>query len=204
MSFYWRIAASFLHIYILTVLTQLTTILLHLSSNIGRATPILSMPDSQQYTRIKSDEAASAPLCRNDGRSSLDAPPYQLEVMGDGGVGKSALTYTFEPRWPVKGVRQDVLGVLGATKEVSHLPLSFRGTEILLLRRTGDHRYRPRDISSSRCLSSPPHRVPLPHRVFGQRQGHQRQVGIDHGRSMGELRQDSAQSSQGPDTGWTR
>ncbi|KAI9636169.1 uncharacterized protein MKK02DRAFT_33424 [Dioszegia hungarica] len=40
-----------------------------------------------------------------------------MDRKGDGGVGKSAVTYTLEPRWPIKGVRQDVLGVLGATKE---------------------------------------------------------------------------------------
>jgi hypothetical protein len=105
---------------------------------------------SQRHTSLKSDEAESAPLYRNDGRSSLDAPPYQLEIMGAGGVGKSAVTYTFEPRWPVKGVRQDVLGVLGATKEVSHPSPSFRGIALLLLTCTGDRRYRQGDFSSSR------------------------------------------------------
>jgi hypothetical protein len=77
-----------------------------------------------EYRRNADEE--SAPLFKGQNRPSLDldAVPSYLPRMGvsssrDDTDDRNTVTYTFVPRWPVKGERQDVVGILGLSREVS-------------------------------------------------------------------------------------
>ena len=77
-----------------------------------------------EYRRNADEE--SAPLFKGENRPSLDldAVPTYPTRMGvsssrDDTDDRHTVTYTLVPRWPVKGERQDAIGVLGLSREVS-------------------------------------------------------------------------------------
>ena len=60
-----------------------------------------------------------------DSHKSLvnDEPAPSYPPMASSSETHSNVTYTFVPRWPIKGKPQDALGVLGGTKAVSLSPI---------------------------------------------------------------------------------
>jgi hypothetical protein len=69
--------------------------------------------DSDPVPNADSDQAGHA--------TTTPTPAATLpREMGAVVHGGSTVTYTFEPRYPVTGDRQDAIGVLGRTKEVGH------------------------------------------------------------------------------------
>lgn len=91
----------------------------------------LDMSPTPKYSPLGHSE----PLLQGDTRSSTDLeaqkypPAYPRHV--DGGPvqpepevaeGGTTVTYTFVPQWPMKGERQEAVGVVGTSKAVSPLP----------------------------------------------------------------------------------
>lgn len=108
-------------------------------------------PKYQRITDIESQSQAeeSQPLVKARDR---ELPSYPLNA----GETRPNVKYTFEPRYPVPGKTEHVLGILGPTKEVcSCLPHSSHQSPAL--RRELIQGYRKRQPSSSESsLPSPP------------------------------------------------
>jgi hypothetical protein len=96
------------------------------------------MSDLPQYSRIPNSETGERDSLVKAGRSSLDAPipSYPPRAGASSTTTYNNVTYTFAPRYPVKGTTQNVLGILGRDREVSHhvshklSPLAFEGFKL--------------------------------------------------------------------------
>ncbi|WRT68304.1 uncharacterized protein IL334_005280 [Kwoniella shivajii] len=67
-----------------------------------------------QYRKDVKNDEESVPLFSSDDDS---LPAYPPRVGESSGTTTHNVTYTFVPRWPIKGSQQDALGVLGESKE---------------------------------------------------------------------------------------
>ncbi|WWC63195.1 uncharacterized protein I303_105795 [Kwoniella dejecticola CBS 10117] len=67
-----------------------------------------------QYKREKKGDEESLPFLHDE---NDELPAYPPRVGESSGTTTHNVTYTFVPRWPIKGSQQDALGVLGETKE---------------------------------------------------------------------------------------
>lgn len=73
-----------------------------------------------KYTRMPNHETGETDSLVKGGKNSFDesVPAYPPQA-GPSASGGHNVTYTFFPRYPVKGKKRHVMGVLGRTKEVS-------------------------------------------------------------------------------------
>ncbi|WVW85728.1 hypothetical protein I302_107766 [Kwoniella bestiolae CBS 10118] len=78
------------------------------------------MPLLPSYQKHSKSDEESLPLFDAEDQSHNDElPAYPPRVGESSGTGTIThnVTYTFVPRWPIRGDQQDALGVLGETKE---------------------------------------------------------------------------------------
>jgi hypothetical protein len=107
------------------------------------------MSDLPQYSRVPNAETGERDSLIKAGRSSLDesAPSYPPRAGASSATTYSNVTYTFAPRYPVKGNTQNVLGVLGRDRDVSHFVSGLLSWPLgQLADLVGNHRYRPKGI----------------------------------------------------------
>lgn len=80
--------------------------------------------------RREADSLESASLVKGDERLSFEQPPtvpaYPPSAPVAGTGTSTIITYTFVPRWPIKGSKQHAIGPLGHSKEVSAAPSDLR------------------------------------------------------------------------------
>lgn len=78
-----------------------------------------------QYQKLGASDSDPFPIYPAKNRLSFEddddevAPAYPPRQGTAGGDTSRNVTYTFEPRWPVKGTKENVLGVMGSDKDVS-------------------------------------------------------------------------------------
>lgn len=91
-------------------------------------TKTAAMIPTPKYTRDREEEEELLPLYHTKHlgpTTNVDAvPSTSAGVSGEAEVERSNITYTFIPRYPVKGDRQDALGVLGLNKEVCMMDIA--------------------------------------------------------------------------------
>jgi len=95
------------------------------------------MSDLPKYSRSGFDTTETDSLVKGSGRESFDGPgiaayPPRAESSTNG---LSNITYSFIPQYPVKGKRQNVLGVLGRNTEVRHSALPSILVHVLIDRK---------------------------------------------------------------------
>ncbi|WVQ68231.1 uncharacterized protein L199_006438 [Kwoniella botswanensis] len=75
------------------------------------------MPLLPSYQKNPKGDEESLPLFDADSNEHDELPAYPPRLGESSGVTTHNVTYTFVPRWPIKGEQKDALGVLGDTKE---------------------------------------------------------------------------------------
>lgn len=76
-----------------------------------------------QYQRISAIDDDAPPPWSKTSRPSFDDVTYPPRPGPSSSfTGIMNVTYTWEPRWPIKGTAEDVIGAMGRNKEVSHTP----------------------------------------------------------------------------------
>jgi hypothetical protein len=94
------------------------------------------MSDLPKYSRSGFDTTETDSLVKAGGRGSLDGPGLGLAAYPPRAEsttnGLSNITYSFIPQYPVKGKRQNVLGVLGRNTEVCPF-ISVKLHDLLLM-----------------------------------------------------------------------
>ncbi|WWD02416.1 hypothetical protein V865_000455 [Kwoniella europaea PYCC6329] len=75
------------------------------------------MPLLPSYQKNPKGDEESLPLFDADSNEHDELPAYPPRLGESSGSTTHNVTYTFVPRWPIKGEQKDALGVLGDTKE---------------------------------------------------------------------------------------